>query len=110
MVGHGGRSADSYLADPTFPSASIVLTSTVRVSYPKLKQPYYKELHYLHMQHVIRLGSPVTTIPSQAHYTQLHVMTSYPKFNQKYQTTNTQKKYFHTVYNVVHQIMCMALI
>ena len=35
MVGHGGSSAGSYLADPTSPSpshcASIVTTSTVRV-------------------------------------------------------------------------------
>ena len=35
MVGHGGRSAGSYLADPTSPipshCASIVTTSTVRV-------------------------------------------------------------------------------
>ena len=36
MVGHGGRSAGSYLADPTSPipshCASIVATSTVRVN------------------------------------------------------------------------------
>ena len=36
MVGHGGSSAGSYLADPTspFPShcASIVVTSTLRVN------------------------------------------------------------------------------
>ena len=36
MVGHGGSSAGSYLADPTSPipshCASIVVTSTVRVS------------------------------------------------------------------------------
>ena len=36
MVGHGGSSAGSYLADPTFPipshCASIVVTSTVRVN------------------------------------------------------------------------------
>ena len=36
MVGHGGSSASSYLADPTFPipshCASIVVTSTVRVN------------------------------------------------------------------------------
>ena len=35
MVGHGGSSAGSYLADPTSPipshCASIVMTSTVRV-------------------------------------------------------------------------------
>ena len=37
MVGHGGSSAGSYLADPTSPipshCASIVTTSTVRVKY-----------------------------------------------------------------------------
>ena len=36
MVGHGGSSAGSYLADPTSPipshCASIVVTSTVRVT------------------------------------------------------------------------------
>ena len=36
MVGHGGSSADSYLADPTSPipshCASIVVTSTLRVN------------------------------------------------------------------------------
>ena len=36
MVGHGGSSAGSYLADPTSPipshCASIVMTSTVRVN------------------------------------------------------------------------------
>ena len=38
MVGHGGSSAGSYLADPTSPipshCASIVVTSTVRVKRP----------------------------------------------------------------------------
>ena len=37
MVGHGGSSAGSYLADPTSPipshCASIVVTSTLRVNY-----------------------------------------------------------------------------
>ena len=37
MVGHGGSSAGSYLADPTSPipshCASIIVTSTVRVNY-----------------------------------------------------------------------------
>ena len=41
MVGHGGSSAGSYLADPTSPipshCASIVVTSTVRVNLQKLK-------------------------------------------------------------------------
>ena len=36
MVGHGGSSAGSYLADPTYPipshCASIVVTSTIRVN------------------------------------------------------------------------------
>ena len=42
MVGHGGSSAGSYLADPTSPipshCASIVTTSTLRVniSYPNI--------------------------------------------------------------------------
>ena len=39
MVGHGGRSAGSYLTDPTSPNpshcASIVATSTVRVNMRK---------------------------------------------------------------------------
>ena len=41
MVGHGGSSAGSYLADPTSPipshCASIVVTSTLRVNYEKEK-------------------------------------------------------------------------
>ena len=40
MVGHGGSSAGSYLADPTSPipshCVSIVVTSTVRVKYCQL--------------------------------------------------------------------------
>ena len=40
MVGHGGSSAGSYLADPTSPipshCASIVMTSTVRVNHHSL--------------------------------------------------------------------------
>ena len=41
MVGHGGSSAGSYLADPTFPipshCASIVVTSTLRAKLYYLK-------------------------------------------------------------------------
>ena len=43
MVGHGGSSAGSYLADPTSPipshCASIVVTSTSRVKQHKTKSP-----------------------------------------------------------------------
>ena len=43
MVGHGGSSAGSYLADPTSPipshCASIVVTSTVRVNMYSLLSP-----------------------------------------------------------------------
>ena len=42
MVGHGGSSAGSYLAEPTSPisshCASIVATRTVRVNFPSLYQ------------------------------------------------------------------------
>ena len=42
MVGHGGSSAGSYLADPTSPipshCASIVMTSTLRVNCMKEQQ------------------------------------------------------------------------
>ena len=41
MVGHGGSSAGSYLADPTSPipshCASIVMTSTLRVNISKVR-------------------------------------------------------------------------
>ena len=54
MVGHGGSSAGSYLADPTslIPShcASIVTTSTLRVKYltsPKIAV-YVKIVVFLH--------------------------------------------------------------
>ena len=63
MVGHGGSSAVSYLADPTSPipshCASIVVTSTVRVNAHKYQQPAdilmiekHKALHWAlyHMQ------------------------------------------------------------
>ena len=40
MVGHGGSSASSYLADPTSPipshCASIVMTSTLRVNLSRI--------------------------------------------------------------------------
>ena len=40
MVGHGGSSAGSYLADPTSPipslCASVVVTSTLRVKIPPI--------------------------------------------------------------------------
>ena len=46
MVGHGGSSAGSYLADPTSPipshCASIVVTSTVRVNDVKMLWSIYK--------------------------------------------------------------------
>ena len=55
MVGHGGSSAGSYLADPTSPipshCASIVATSTVRVNI------YYYELcHCFYAQLTRRYG------------------------------------------------------
>ena len=47
MVGHGGSSAGSYLADPTSPipshCASIVVTSTVRVNF-SLSKNYRKNV------------------------------------------------------------------
>ena len=51
MVGHGGSSAGSYLADPTSPipshCASIVVTTTVRVNYMHIM---YRRgsLYYVH--------------------------------------------------------------
>ena len=50
MVGHGGSSASSYLADPTSPipshCASIVATSTVRVNQQRCSM-YLFQLHPL---------------------------------------------------------------
>ena len=52
MVGHGGSSASSYLADPTSPipshCASVVTTSTVRVN-PKGDSTvwWYNKLTYM---------------------------------------------------------------
>ena len=49
MVGHGGSSAGSYLADPTSPipshCASIVVTSTVRVNYVSLYRQTSVNVH-----------------------------------------------------------------
>ena len=45
MVGHGGSSAGSYLADPTSPipshCASIVMTSTLRVKIDNLQDMHF---------------------------------------------------------------------
>ena len=59
MVGHGGSSAGSYLADPTSPipshCASIVATSTVRVNvtymcrHTAVDNGYYILKHYIHI-------------------------------------------------------------
>ena len=49
MVGHGGSSAGSYLADPTSPipshCASIVVTSTLRVNFGEDFQKWVKLLY-----------------------------------------------------------------
>ena len=52
MVGHGGSSAGSYLADPTFPIpftvASIAVTSTVGVNYEKVHSAVcHKYVYYV---------------------------------------------------------------
>ena len=50
MVGHGGSSAGSYLADPTSPipshCASIVATSTLRVNTSNLMWYFARYLHF----------------------------------------------------------------
>ena len=52
MVGHGGSSAGSYLADPTSPIlshyASIVMTSTLRVKIKFLEMSDSEELRYFY--------------------------------------------------------------
>ena len=59
MVGHGGSSADSYLADPTSPipshCASIVATSTLRVKCQIALSTHTAILHYASMGHVVNL-------------------------------------------------------
>ena len=61
MVGHGGSSAGSYLADPTSPipshCASIVMTSTVRVKlsillHPSIWHAHTVLLYYVYISHV----------------------------------------------------------
>ena len=55
MVGHGGSSAGSCLADPTSPipshCASIVVTSTVRVCilFAYMRKKYISENHLFHL-------------------------------------------------------------
>ena len=74
MVGHGGSSAGSYLADPTSPipshCASIVVTSTVRVNGYILSSGVWKgfkggcvrrTLMTVQMNHV-RMGVPVSMV------------------------------------------------
>ena len=62
MVGHGGSSAGSYLADPTSPipshCASIVTTSTVRVNFPALAP----EINLLVIVYVGMHGLTVTVL------------------------------------------------
>ena len=57
MVGHGGSSAGSYLADPTSPipshCASIVATSTVRVKY------WADEWHFALLVAILHFAIPV---------------------------------------------------
>ena len=59
MVGHGGSSAGSYLADPTSPipsqCASIVATSTLRVNF----------LPFVHMDKIILLDTFIAYTPSK---------------------------------------------
>ena len=54
MVGHGGSSAGSYLADPTSPipshSASIVATGTLRVKDCAVSMTHYIESSYTVLQ------------------------------------------------------------
>ena len=65
MVGHGGSSAGSYLADPTSPipshCASIVVTSTLRVNIGSLSCDYV--MFFLMLDH---LGSLVYSYLSRA--------------------------------------------
>ena len=72
MVGHGGRSAGSYLADPTSPipshCASIVVTSTVRV---KTVSQGYLLTH--HKQHYILMSVDNLLVWVKAHKTGTHV-------------------------------------
>ena len=55
MVGHGGSSADSYLADPTSPipshCASIVVTSTLRVNHIAFRIKIKHHLSAMHLYH-----------------------------------------------------------
>ena len=59
MVGHGGSSAGSYLADPTSPipshCASIVVTSTVRVKY--ICAPNCLSAHAIQVRSSVKLVS-----------------------------------------------------
>ena len=69
MVGHGGSSAGSYLADPTSPipshCASIVATSTLRVNVAfKVSNLAFPPCHVLSMIYfsVVLLGKPDTEL------------------------------------------------
>ena len=55
MVGHGGSSAGSYLADPTSPipshCTSIVVTSTVRIKVENLYVKFEHTVEYAVMKY-----------------------------------------------------------
>ena len=66
MVGHGGSSAGSYLADPTslipFYSASIVATSNLRVNALVCKLQHYRmhfRMFYIYVQETLASRQPL---------------------------------------------------
>ena len=64
MVGHGGSSASSYLADPTSPipshCASIVVTSTVRVKESMLLQNHTHVCQVLLNSHLLEVTKHIS--------------------------------------------------
>ena len=74
MVGHGGSSVGSYLADPTSPipshCASIVATSTLRVKKPHSLLSRFRRLHEQLTQVIVRVLRPATTAPRPGSPTQ----------------------------------------
>ena len=67
MVGHGGSSASSYLADPTSPipshCASIVATSTLRVNFAAFADLFHEDVWLLlRIRHLILYPNDIETV------------------------------------------------
>ena len=119
MVGHGGSSAGSYLADPTSPipshCASIVVTSTVRVNFYLI----YDSCGYFHSIWALKMSknhheSTLTRTISEAGNTHVqywvHITFPYLPFWHLHQELNLSQSmamYFHVKNLRLQHVQCL---